>query len=209
MEGPIASWYAKSTRGRMPMFRRTADAVAATIPSDSDVLEIAPGPGYLSIEIAKLGRYRVTGLDISRSFVRIASDNAAAARVAVDFRHGDVAQMPFADESFDFAICQAAFKNFPDPVAALNEIHRVLRPGGSASIQDLRKDASAAEIDAEVRGMGLGAVNTALTKLIFRFALLRAAYTTDAVRSLVSQSRFGSGELFTDGVGFDLRLTKR
>jgi ubiquinone/menaquinone biosynthesis C-methylase UbiE len=34
--------------------------------------------------------------------------------------------MPFAAATFDFALCVAAFKNFPDPVAALDELHRVL-----------------------------------------------------------------------------------
>jgi ubiquinone/menaquinone biosynthesis C-methylase UbiE len=49
-------------------------------------------------------------LDISRSFVSIARDNAEREGVAVDFRHGD-ATCGFPDQSFDFLLCRAAFKN--------------------------------------------------------------------------------------------------
>ena len=102
--------------------------------------------------MARLGAYHITGLDISRCFVRIAADNACAAGVTIDFQRGDVAHMPFESESFDFVVCVAVFKNFPDPVAALDEIHRVLRPGARASIFDLRKDARCDAIDREVLG---------------------------------------------------------
>lgn len=208
MEGPIATWYDRSTRGRIAEFEKTAAEVATWLPRGSAVLEVAPGPGFLAIELAKRG-FRVTGLDISRSFVEIATRNADEAGVAVDVQHGDVAAMPFADSAFDFVACVAAFKNFPEPVAALDEIHRVLRPGGSASIQDLRKDATSAEIDAEVRGMGLGPLNTLVTKWIFRFGLLRAAYRIPAIQQLASRSRFHGGRIVTSGVGFDLRLTEQ
>jgi ubiquinone/menaquinone biosynthesis C-methylase UbiE len=207
MEGPIANWYDRSTRGRIPEFARTAAEVAASLPAGSAILEVAPGPGFLAIELAKLG-YAVTGIDISRSFVEIAGRNARDAGVTIDFRRGDVARMPFADDSFDFVVCVAAFKNFPDPVAALDEVHRVLRPGASASIQDLRKEATDQEIAAEVRGMNQGRINTLITKWIFRTALLRAAYRTEAALRLAARSRFGGGRITTRGVGFDLRLTK-
>ena len=84
----------------------------------------------------------MTGLDISRTMVEIATEQARRDGVAVDFRHGDATAMPFPDGSFDLIVCQAAFKNFLDPVAALNEMHRVLRPGGTAVIQDLNADAT-------------------------------------------------------------------
>ena len=51
MEGPIASWYDRSTRGRIPEFSRIAAEVAASLPAGSRVLEVAPGPGFLAIEL--------------------------------------------------------------------------------------------------------------------------------------------------------------
>jgi 2-polyprenyl-3-methyl-5-hydroxy-6-metoxy-1,4-benzoquinol methylase len=74
--------------------------------------DVAAGPGYLSIEFARRG-YRVTGLDISRTFVDIATQHAQRAGVSAGFRLGDVADMPFASDSFDYVVCVAAFKNSP------------------------------------------------------------------------------------------------
>lgn len=116
--------------------------MAAALNAGSRVLEIAPGPGLLAIALAKLTGGRVTGFDISRSFVQIASDNARKAGVEVDFEQGDAADLPVLDDQFDFIACRAAFKNFTRPLVALNEMHRVLKPGGTALIIDLRKDYS-------------------------------------------------------------------
>src|SRR5258706_7008695 len=176
MEGIIATWYARNTANDVRGTRKSASSIADRLKPGARVLEVAPGPGYLAIAIAKLGDYSVSGLDISHSFVRIAAENARKAGVSVDFGHGDAAHMPFPDASFDFVVCSAAFKNFSDPVGALNEIHRVLAPGGQASIIDLRKDASRDEIASEVRGMNLSAINAFLTRQVFHFVLLNLAY---------------------------------
>src|SRR5262245_56074388 len=110
MEGMIATWYAKNT-GSDPAMRRfttTARAVAERVPPGGRVLEVAPGPGYLAIEIARSGR-QVAALDISESFVAMVGENAKRAGVVIDVRHGNAAAMPFADVSFDFVVCMAAF----------------------------------------------------------------------------------------------------
>ena len=77
--------------------------------------------------------------------------NARQAAVAVEFRQGNASEMPYPDASFDFVVCRAAFKNFSDPMGALNEIHRVLRPGGRASVLDLRRESSPQESSARRR----------------------------------------------------------
>jgi ubiquinone/menaquinone biosynthesis C-methylase UbiE len=208
MEGAIASWYAKNTARDVRRFRTVARDVVSRLPRGGRVLEVAPGPGYLAIELARAG-LAVSAVDISRSFVQIARDNAAKAGVAVDVRHGNAAAMPFDDASFDFVVCMAAFKNFADPVGALDDMHRVLRPGGQASIYDLRKDAGREDIDREVRGMALSPLNAALTRFIFRFGLLKAAYTRDALERMAGESRFGQALILSDGIGFEVRLVKR
>ena len=104
--------------------------------------------------------------------------------------------------------CVAAFKNFPDPVAALDEIHRVLRSGSHASIFDMRKDAPRDAIDQEVREMQLSPPSAFVTRWIFRLGLLRAAYSREALEAVVGRSRFGRGEIVTQGIGFELRLVR-
>ena len=207
MEGVIARWYARNTGRYMARFTEAARLVAGRVRPGGAVLEVAPGPGYLSIEIAKRG-YVVTALDISKSFVRIARENAAREGVDVDVRLGNAAAMPFAIASFDFVVCMAAFKNFSDPIAAINEMHRVLKPGGEALIIDLRKDASLRDIADEVRNMELSAWNALVTRFIFRHGLLRAAYTADQLADMATKSAFSGGEVTPRGIGFELRLTK-
>ncbi|HZN91998.1 MAG TPA: class I SAM-dependent methyltransferase [Myxococcales bacterium] len=208
MEGVIATWYAHITEGDARAYRACAAAVAGRLRPGAGVLEVAPGPGYLAIELARLGDFRVTGLDISHSFVRIAGENARKAGVSIDFRQGNASRMPFEDGTFDAIVCRAAFKNFSDPAGALKEMHRVLRPGGVASVFDLRRDAPRDAVDAHVEEMGLSGLNTALTKLTFRFMLLRTAYPRAAMEQMAAQTPFGAWELLDDGIGFELQLVK-
>jgi ubiquinone/menaquinone biosynthesis C-methylase UbiE len=129
--GWMAHWYDNNTKNhRLKEMKMYAVEVASHIKNGASVLEIAPGPGYLSIELAKLGKYNIVGWDISKDFVEIARKNAKAAGVEVDFREGNAADIISPDSRFDFIICTAAFKNFKEPLKALNEMHRVLKPGG-------------------------------------------------------------------------------
>ena len=57
--------------------------------------------------------------------------------------------------------------------------------------------------------MRLSPLNALFTRWTFRFGLLREAYTRDRLDAVVAASRFGSGEVRIDGIGFELRLVKR
>jgi ubiquinone/menaquinone biosynthesis C-methylase UbiE len=208
MEGFIAKWYADLTRKALDDFKALARQVSAQLPPDADVLEVAPGPGYFAIELAKLGQYRVTGLDISKTFVEIAQRNAAQAGVQAEFRHGNASGMPFKSDSFDFLLCRAAFKNFGAPLGALREMHRVLKPGGRALIIDLRKDASNESVAKEVNGMKLGTVNRVLTKATFRFMLLKRAYTKSDFEQMVCETHFDRVEIRDSLTQLEILLSK-
>ena len=208
MEGIVARWYAKTTANAMEDFRTEARNVAASLPPDASVLEVAPGPGYFSIELAKLGRFAITGLDISKTFVQLARENAAQAGVAVAFRQGNASQMPLGSEQFDLVFCRAAFKNFSQPGAALREMYRVLKPGGRALIIDLRKDASPEDIEQEVARMRLGFFSRWLTRLTFRFMLLRRADTKAAFENLLRQTQFRSVRIEDSRIAMNVWLEK-
>src|SRR5438270_13640796 len=107
MEGAVARWYARlrSSPSQVAAWRNDAATLTRGLPDGAEVLEVAPGPGYLAVEMARTGRVLVTGLDISRTFVQIAEQNAREAGVSVDFRQGDAAAMPFADDSFGLVVC--------------------------------------------------------------------------------------------------------
>ena len=209
MEGITARWYAKSrgSASQLAAWRRQAAALTTALPAGAQLLEVAPGPGYFSVELARLG-FAVTAVDLSATMVQITAENAARAGVEVDVRPGDVARLPFADESFDLVVCQAAFKNFPEPVAALDQMHRVLRPGGTAVIHDLRRDATAADIAAEVQRLGIGRVSSAFTRLALTGLKRRAILAADFER-LAEASAFGGATVRPEGVGLEVRLVRR
>ncbi len=208
MEGMVAKWYASNTGEMMKEYVDLAHRIAPQLDSGSAVLEVAPGPGYFSIEIAKLGNFSITGLDLSHTFVRLAALKAADAGVKVDFRQGSASAMPFPAESFDFLICRAAFKNFGEPVIALDEMCRVLKPGGRALIIDLKGDASPGDVSDEVDRMGLSSLNRILTKLIFRKVLLKRAYTREQFEQMLKQTAFSKVEIADSGVGLEVSMTK-
>jgi ubiquinone/menaquinone biosynthesis C-methylase UbiE len=208
MEGRVARWYARTRQSDIEDFRRQARAMAERLRSGSAVLEVAPGPGFFAVELAKLGDFKITGLDISRTFVDIATENARKAGVAIDFRVGDAAEMPFADESFDFVYCSAAFKNFSEPVQALDEMHRVLRPGGEAVIVDLRKDVSLDELGTYLKQSGRSAIDAWITRWVFRHVLIKRAYTRSDFDRMAQQSRFGSCQINQDSIGLEVRFNK-
>ncbi len=208
MEGGVARWYAANTGKSLDEFTELARRIAGRLAPASSVLEVAPGPGYFSIELAKLGSYSITGLDISHTFVEIASQKAAEAGVTVNFRQGNASKMPFPDDTFDFLLCRAAFKNFGQPVRALQEMRRVLKLGGQGMIIDMRRDAPPGSMDNHVKSMGLGAVVRFTTKLIFRYFLVRTAYTKKQFERMLSQANFRSVEIREEDIGFEILVTK-
>jgi ubiquinone/menaquinone biosynthesis C-methylase UbiE len=208
MEGFIARWYAKNTKGNLEQYKEFANTVKENVTEGNDILEVAPGPGYLSIELMKMGNYNITGLDISKTFVQIANQNAKEEGVNVNFTEGDASNMPFDNETFDFVVCTAAFKNFTKPIMAINEIYRVLKPNGRALIIDLRRDASKEAINDHIKGMDMNWINTLFTKLTFRTFLLRNAYSLDEIKKLVSKTNFKKYKLPNNPMGFELWLEK-
>ncbi|HLZ64020.1 MAG TPA: class I SAM-dependent methyltransferase [Ktedonosporobacter sp.] len=210
MEGIVARWYAgiRSSGPQIEDWRKQAAQLTSGLPDGAAVLEVAPGPGYFSIEMARLGRFHVTALDISHTFVEIASENARQAGVSVNFRQGDASNMPFSAGSFDLIICQAAFKNFSRPGQAIDEMYRVLRDGGTAIIQDMWKDASDADIREEVNLMRLNPVNSLMTRGALG-GLRRRAYTKEQFERLAAASAFGSCEIKIGGIGLEIRLKKQ
>jgi ubiquinone/menaquinone biosynthesis C-methylase UbiE len=208
IEGLTAKWYAANTGEMMKEYIDLAERIAPQLRPGSTVLEVAPGPGYFAIELAKRGNFAVTGLDISRTMVSIAAKKADRAGVKVDFMQGSASNMPFPRSTFDFLLCRAAFKNFANPVEALHEMSRVLKPGGRAVIIDLKRNASPKEISQGIDEMHLSRINSALTKLIFRSFLLRSAYTREEFEQMIWEASFSDVAIEESYMGLEITLTR-
>jgi ubiquinone/menaquinone biosynthesis C-methylase UbiE len=105
------------------------------------ILEIGFGPGFAIQEAAKVAGF-VAGIDFSKTMVSAASKrNANAIRNGkVEIQYGDAARLPFEDRTFDKAFSIHSIYFWPDPVAALREMGRVLKPGGIAILTILPKE---------------------------------------------------------------------
>jgi ubiquinone/menaquinone biosynthesis C-methylase UbiE len=87
-------------------------------------------------------------------------------------------------------------------------MYRVLKPGGRALIIDLRSDASRESINEAVDGMGLSAANRVITKLTFRFMLLKRSYSRMGFEELVAQTEFHGAEIREDLIGLEVLVSK-
>jgi ubiquinone/menaquinone biosynthesis C-methylase UbiE len=98
------------------------------------ILDVATGTGaaaYAAAEIAETSGY-VVGDDISTSMLHEAHRNAQGRVVSLVAL--DAQRLPFCEDAFDTILCQLGLMFFPDPMQALSEFHRVLRPSGRAAV---------------------------------------------------------------------------
>jgi ubiquinone/menaquinone biosynthesis C-methylase UbiE len=207
MEGSVARWYDRTTRKSMEDFRALAARIAAIAPTGGKVLEVAPGPGFLTIELAKRG-LRACAVDISRTFVEIAQKNAADAGVNAYFLQGNAAELPIETSSLDFVVCRAAFKNFTEPVKAMREMLRVLRSGGTALLIDMRRDVSIVEIQRYVDSMGLSWWNRVITNFTFKHMLIKRAYPLDEIRGMAKEAGWSNLQISATPLGFEASVKK-
>lgn len=98
------------------------------------VLDLACGTGVVTRKVAErlpdLGS--LSAVDHSDEMLCVARILAAEAGLEVAWRKADAAELPFDDDLFDVAFCQQALQFFPDKPGALQELRRVLKPGGRA-----------------------------------------------------------------------------
>jgi ubiquinone/menaquinone biosynthesis C-methylase UbiE len=205
IEGAQAKIYDRLTREhRIEEIRTQAKEVTKHIKDGDSVLEIAPGAGYLSIELSKLGNYKITGMDISKDLVEICRKNAMEAGVQIDFRQENVSNMPFQSDEFNFIICVLAFKNFKEPLKALDEMYRVLKPGGTALIMDLNREASMKATKKVAEKMGMKGLKAYVAGTLQR----SLAYSRSELENFISQTEFKEHEIRYTDMGFSVNLKK-
>ncbi|GAC92022.1 methyltransferase type 11 [Anoxybacillus flavithermus NBRC 109594] len=204
--GLAAQWYDRNLRkSRLAEMKGYADEVAKHVTEGAHILEVAPGPGYLSIELAKRG-FHVTAVDISPDFVEIAKRNAKEASVSVNFMEGNASHLPLENHRFDFVVCTAAFKNFKEPVKALCEMYRVLKEGGTALVIDMNREATDEAIEHEVSKMK--GLDKYFVKFSFKTFLKQGAYTKEEFETFIKETPFKNYDIRKEGIGLYVYLYK-
>lgn len=98
------------------------------------VLEVAIGTGR-SLPFYPAGT-EIVGVDLSPAMLEVTRRKSAELGIPVDLHEGDAEHLPFADASFDTVVSELALCSIPRPAAAVVEMARVLRPGGTLLLLD-------------------------------------------------------------------------
>lgn len=128
---------------QMDWMRKYVAARAVALQNQGQAADLGCGSGYLVLEMARRAPgLRVTGVDLSDQLLAAGQQAAGRAGLGerVDFRLGNVEALPFPDHSLDLVVSTLSLHHWSDPVGVLNEIERVLKPGGAYYIFDLRRD---------------------------------------------------------------------
>jgi ubiquinone/menaquinone biosynthesis C-methylase UbiE len=146
-KGPMDGWIARGyDRGVQAAFREIFPALVGDLLDDlagaRRALDAGCGPGQFTILVAeRLPSLEMWGIDLAPTMIELARGHAAASPAAarLHFEVADVARLPFPDAHFDAVLSSGSIKHWPDPVAGLRELHRVLVPGGRAFIGEMNR----------------------------------------------------------------------
>jgi len=175
------------------------------------VVDVACGTGI----VARLAAHRinpggaVTGLDLNAGMLSVARSLSPPADVTMEWREGSAMTLPFANATFNVVLCQQGLQFFPDRLAALREMYRVLVPGGRLGLsvwRPLRQnpymaalgDALERRVNAEV-ATGMRTVCSMGDAEALRSLLLQAGFRDARISIQILVMRFASVETFVPG----------
>jgi ubiquinone/menaquinone biosynthesis C-methylase UbiE len=132
--------------------RRFVDDVLAAGGGEiqGDILDLGTGTARIPIELCRRAKdCRIMAADAATNMLDLARLNVEIAGLMfrIQLAHVDAKKMPFADGMFDIVISNSILHHIPEPIAALREAVRVLRPGGLLFFRDLLRPKSKVELD--------------------------------------------------------------
>lgn len=181
---------------RTRIFQRHYELIAEDIMSycsEGNVLDIGTGPGWLLIKLSQKSQtLRLTGLDTSSSMVAKARENLAAAGLseAIDVKEGNVDHMPFANDSFDTVVSTGSIHHWKHPTTGLNDVFRVLKPGGYALMYDLVSNTPPSILKETAREFGRFKV-----MLLWLHSFEEPFYSCNDFESLAQPTQFKEGRI--------------
>lgn len=183
------------------------DSIIKSGIDNGKVLEIGSGPGYLGLDfLKKTSNTTLTGLEISKSMITIAKNNAAEYEIPserITYTEGNAMETPFPADHFDAVISSGSLHEWEEPVRVFNEIHRVLKTGGRYYICDLRRDLPFfvvwfLKISVKPTSMRAGLQTS-----------LQAAYTKMEIEKLLADSSLKVSDVNKDFTGISISGEKK
>jgi ubiquinone/menaquinone biosynthesis C-methylase UbiE len=164
------------------------------------VIDVGCGFGLETLRLAKrVGPTgSVTGLDLSAVFLAEARRRASAANLTIDFRQGDAAHLPFTDGSFDIGRAERLLIYLDDPGAAVSELKRVVRPGGSIAL-----------IEPDFETNAINVADRALTRRIVQHECdfgVRQGWLVRSLKGMLEDNGFSHIQIATRVVLYDTDL---
>ena len=182
--------FAKDTPTMQEAYANLADRVTAVV-SEGTILEVGPGPAFVSIDIAKrIPQARIVGLDISETMIGIGRRNVSEAGLSerITFRLGNAVAMPFDGAEFDFVVSSGSLHHWSKPIEVFEEIYRVLKPSQATLVYDVLKDAPRDKVDEFSRHIGSRFMRWGLRHSVGK------SYTRQGIEQLLGRTRFKKAE---------------
>lgn len=122
-------------------WRKKAVRIMSGKYKNPEILDVATGTADLAIAASKLAPKRITGIDISENMLAIGRKKIRRKGLSelIHLYEGDSEKINFSDNTFDIVMVAFGVRNFSDTVKGLNEMHRVLKPGGMIMVLEFSK----------------------------------------------------------------------
>ena len=170
------------------LYQRVIRDIAPVL-SEGKVLDAGTGPGTLARDIARsLPRLRVYGIDLSEDMIRLAREHAKCEQLEerVHFDIGNIAHMPYPDQSFDLVVSTISMHHWYEIEQPLRDLYRVLRPGGRLWIYDFRL--------VKVQTVEKALANTPFVGTPLEHTLVRTGFFPFALYRRFALQKTGSGD---------------
>ncbi|WP_299079642.1 class I SAM-dependent methyltransferase [uncultured Paraglaciecola sp.] len=135
-ESKFGDWFLNTDTWLVHVLKRALDDLQSLIPEDkpsqfTNILDIGSGFGHSLIELdQRFSPHHIVSLDVDPDVVVKAASNAKKCQAKIEFLINNAAEIDLPDNSLDMVFCHQTFHHIVDQESAIQEIFRVLKPGG-------------------------------------------------------------------------------
>lgn len=164
------------------------------------IADVGTGPGFLAIELAKMSNAKVIATDISPNMIKTAEENAKKSGANIEFKISDANKLPFDDDSIDLLTASFLIHFLKDMTPLLNELKRVMKPGGRVMLTTFRRDVFFLTKEA-VYLIDIFIRNKPIHKM---GAVIESSFTRQEIKTILDQEGLNSYHIFSGLARMDI-----